>query len=60
MDFIVTIIFISTIYACYKIIVATIFIMGDNSTPEEVSGFTNDEPDGSNYVTLPSGERRLD
>jgi hypothetical protein len=33
-----------------------------NKEPAPVTGayYTDDEPDGSNYVTMPDGERRLD
>ena len=26
----------------------------------EITAYRDDEPDGSNYVTLPNGDRRLD
>ena len=53
-----TIIFWVGVYFAYKIIQGALFVMKGEPNPNYV--YKDDEPDGSNYVTLPDGDRRLD
>jgi hypothetical protein len=48
---------------CFSLIVqaAKLFWKKMGEAPEDYSRqYFDDEPDGSNYVTLPNGDRRLD
>lgn len=54
-------VFAVIIYFSYKIIRWAVREL--NKPPAEIDldiNYMDDEPDGSNYVTMPDGERRLD
>jgi len=60
-DILINAMLVATVYFGWKIIVGG--IRKFYSKPNEIKigyEYTDDEPDGSNYVTMPDGERRLD
>lgn len=60
-DIVLDAVLVGILYFGWKIIYWGLKLM--YSKPNEInykSNYTDDEPDGSNYVTMPDGERRLD